>query len=110
MKVFLSYLVHLFTISGVLLSFLALVASIERNLELVFFYLALALFVDGIDGSLARMIDVKRHTPHINGENLDNIIDYLNYVFVPVFVIYWLDFVPEGMEIISAFIILAVSC
>ena len=110
MKVVLSYLVHLFTISGVLLSFLALVASIEQNLELVFFYLALALFIDGIDGSLARMVDVKRHTPHINGENLDNIIDYLNYVFVPVFVIYWLDFVPAGLEIISAFIILAVSC
>jgi len=110
LKVVLSYLVHLFTISGVLLSFLALVASIEQNLELVFFYLALALFIDGIDGSLARMVDVKRHTPHINGENLDNIIDYLNYVFVPVFVIYWLDFVPAGLEIISAFIILAVSC
>ena len=110
MKVFLSYLVHLFTTSGVLLSFFALVASIEQNLELVFFYLALALFIDGIDGSLARMVDVKRHTPHINGENLDNIIDYLNYVFVPVFVIYWLDFVPSGLEIISAFIILAVSC
>ena len=101
---------HLFTILGVLLSFLALVASIEQNLELVFFYLALALFIDGVDGSLARMVDVKRHTPHINGENLDNIIDYLNYVFVPVFVIYWLDFVPAGSEVISAFIILAVSC
>ena len=110
MKVFLSYLVTLFTTPGVLLSFFALVASIEQNLELVFFYLALALFIDGIDGSLARMVDVKRHTPHINGENLDNIIDYLNYVFVPVFVIYWLDFVPAGLEIISAFIILAVSC
>ena len=110
MKVFLSYLVHLFTTSGVLLSFFALVASIEQNLELVFFYLAFALFVDGIDGSLARMVDVKKHTPHINGENLDNIIDYLNYVFVPVFVIYSLDFVPADLEIISAFIILAVSC
>ena len=110
MRIFLSYLVHLFTITGVLLSFLALLASIEQNLELVFFYLALALFVDGVDGSLARMVDVKRHTPNINGENLDNIIDYLNYVFVPVFVIYWLDFVPAGTEIISAFIILVVSC
>ena len=101
---------HLFTISGVLLSFLALVASIERNLELVFFFLALALFIDGVDGSLARMVNVKKHTPTISGENLDNIIEYLNYVFVPVFVIYWLDFVPAGTEIISAFIILVVSC
>ena len=89
---------------------MALVASIERNLELVFFFLALALFIDGVDGSLARMVNVKKHTPTISGENLDNIIDYLNYVFVPVFVIYWLDFVPAGTEIISAFIILVVSC
>ena len=74
MRVLLAYLVHLFTLSGVLLSFLALLASLEKNLPLVFFYLALALFVDGIDGSLARKFDVKRYTPHINGEILDNII------------------------------------
>ena len=110
MRVFLSYGVHLFTVSGVFFSFLALIASIERNLPLVFFYLALALFIDGVDGSLARRADVKKYTPNINGENLDNIIDYLNYVFLPAFVIYWLDFVPSGLEIISAFIILAVSC
>ena len=110
MKVLLSYLVHLFTLSGVLLSFLALLASIEQNLPLVFFYLALALFVDGIDGSLARKVDVKKHTPHINGEILDNIIDYLNYVFVPAFIIYWLDFVPQGTQLLTALIVLGVSC
>ena len=110
MRVFLSYGVHLFTISGVFFSFLALIASIERNLPLVFFYLAIALFIDGVDGSLARRVDVKRYTPKINGENLDNIIDYLNYVFLPAFVIYWLDLVPEGFELISAATILVVSC
>ena len=110
MKTFPSYLVHLFTVSGVIFSFLALIASIEQNLPLVFFYLALALFVDGIDGSLARKVDVKEHTPNINGEILDNIIDYLNYVFVPAFIIYWLDFVPEGTQLLSSLIILAVSC
>ena len=78
MRVFLSYVVHLFTVSGVFFSFLALIASIERNLPLVFFYLAIALFIDGVDGSLARRVDVKKYTPNINGENLDNIIDYLN--------------------------------
>ena len=101
---------HLFTVSGVVFSFLALIASIEQNLPLVFFYLALALFVDGIDGSLARKVDVKEHTPNINGEILDNIIDYLNYVFVPAFAIYWLSFVPQGLEFISACIILISSC
>ena len=110
MRVFLSYGVHLFTVSGVFFSFLALIASIERNLPLVFFYLALALFIDGVDGSLARRADVKKYTPNINGENLDNIIDYLNYVFLPAFVIYWLDLVPEGMALISVATILIVSC
>ena len=106
----LSYLVHLFTVSGVLFSFLALIAAIDGNLPLVFFYLAIALFVDGVDGSLARIIDVKKHTPNINGEILDNIIDFLNYVFIPSFVIYWLALVPSGLELISAALILIVSC
>jgi len=110
LKVFLSYLIHLFTVSGVLFGFLALLASIQKDLPLAFFFLAIALFIDGIDGSLARKVDVKQYTPHINGENLDNIIDYLNYVFVPAFVIYWLDFVPSGTELLSALIILVVSC
>ena len=110
MKVFLSYLIHLFTVSGVLFGFLALLASIQKDLPLTFFFLSIALFIDGIDGSLARKVDVKKYTPHINGENLDNIIDYLNYVFVPAFVIYWLDMVPSGTELLSALIILVVSC
>tara|TARA_B100001113_G_scaffold308471_1_gene270644 strand:- start:18 stop:716 length:699 start_codon:yes stop_codon:yes gene_type:complete len=107
---FLSYLVHLFTVSGVLFSFLALIAAIDGNLPLVFFYLAIALFVDGIDGSLARIVDVKKNTPNINGEILDNIIDFLNYVFIPSFVIYWSALVPPGLELISVAIILTVSC
>ena len=110
MKVLQSYLVHIFTVSGVFLSFLALTEAIDGNLPLMFFYLAIALFVDGVDGSLARKVDVKKYTPSINGEILDNIIDFLNYVFVPSFVIYWLGLVPKGLELIIAGLILTVSC
>ena len=110
MKVLQSYLVHIFTVSGVFLSFLALAEAIDGNLPLMFFYLAIALFVDGIDGSLARRVDVKKYTPNINGEILDNIIDFLNYVFVPSFVIYWLELVPKGLELLIAGLILTVSC
>jgi len=110
LKVFQSYLVHIFTVSGVFLSFLALTEAIDGNLPLMFFYLAIALFVDGVDGSLARKVDVKKYTPSINGEILDNIIDFLNYVFVPSFVIYWLGLVPKGLELIIAGLILTVSC
>jgi len=110
LKVLQSYLVHIFTVSGVFLSFLALAEAIDGNLPLMFFYLAIALFVDGVDGSLARRVDVKKYTPNINGEILDNIIDFLNYVFVPSFVIYWLELVPKGLELLIAGLILTVSC
>ena len=110
LKIFLSYSVHLFTVSGVVFSFFALLAVIDQNLPLAFFFLAVALFIDGVDGSLARIVDVKRHTPNINGENLDNIIDFLNYVFIPAFIVYWLKLVPEGFGLVSACLILIVSC
>ena len=40
--------------------------------------------IDGIDGTFARMFDVKRNTPHVSGETLDLCVDYVTYVFVPV--------------------------
>lgn len=110
MNIFLSYLVHLFTISGVLFSFLAITATINNNLPLSFLYLALALIVDGVDGTLARKVDVKKFTPNINGEILDNIIDFLNYVFVPAFIVYWFRLVPDGLVLFSVGLILTVSC
>jgi len=109
-KILLSYFVHIFTVSGVVFSFLALIFAIDQNIPAVFFFLAIALFVDGVDGTLARLVDVKKNTPNINGEILDNIIDYLNYVFIPSFVIYWCDMVPEDLKLISVSLILLVSC
>ena len=109
-KVYISYLVHIFTVSGVVFSFLALIFAIDQNIPVVFFFLAIALSIDGIDGTFARVANVKQHTPAINGEILDNIIDFLNYVFIPSFVIYWCGFVPEGFELLSVSIILVVSC
>ena len=106
----LAYAVHLFTILGVYVSFLAIEAAVEKNISLVFLYLAIALLIDGIDGSLARWADVKTFAPKINGEILDNIIDYLNYVVVPVFIFYTLNMVPEPFLLLSSAAILLVSC
>ena len=45
---------------------------------------ALAIFIDATDGLLARALRVKERLPWFDGALLDNIIDYLTYVFVPV--------------------------
>ena len=105
-----SYLVHVFTALGVVFGFLALLATVGGKIPEAFLWLAFALFVDGVDGTLARAVNVKQNTPEIDGAILDNIIDYLNYVVVPVFIFYSLGMAPEQYLLLSCIAILLVSC
>ena len=105
-----SYLVHIFTALGVVFGFLALLATVDGKIPEAFLWLAFALFVDGVDGTLARAVNVKQNTPEIDGAILDNIIDYLNYVVVPVFIFYSLGMAPEPYLLLSCIAILLVSC
>jgi len=47
--------------------------------------MAIAVFIDAVDGSLARLVRVKEVLPKIDGALLDNMMDYLNYVITPCF-------------------------
>ena len=105
-----SYLVHFFTALGVVFGFLALLAAVDGSIPEAFLWLAFALFVDEVDGTLARAVNVKQNTPEIDGAILDNIIDYLNYVVVPVFIFYSLGMAPEPYLLLSCIAILLVSC
>lgn len=80
--------VHLFTASGAVLSMLAMLAAVEGKWDLMFWWLVVALFVDGIDGPLARRYHVKTNWPTYDGVLLDLIIDYLTYVFIPAFALF----------------------
>jgi phosphatidylcholine synthase len=104
-----AWAVHTFTASGIVLGFLALLAILDGDKIAVFIWLGLALFVDGIDGTLARRARVHEVTPDFDGTTLDNVIDYFNYVAVPAMMIYWFGFVPEGTEVYAAAAIMAVS-
>lgn len=76
-------LVHLFTALGAVCALLAALAVIERQWELAFVWLGVAMIIDGVDGPLARRVGVTTHLPRFSGERLDLVIDYLTYVFVP---------------------------
>jgi phosphatidylcholine synthase len=104
-----AWAVHAFTASGIVLGFLALVAILEGDRIAAFLWLGLALFVDGIDGTLARRVRVREMTPQVDGATLDNVIDYFTYVVVPAMMVYWFDLVPPGFETATAAGILAVS-
>ncbi|TVQ69593.1 MAG: CDP-diacylglycerol O-phosphatidyltransferase, partial [Balneolaceae bacterium] len=80
----LSYTVHLLTASGVVLAFWAVFLIMQGDAANALRVLALAALVDAVDGSLARRVDVRRYTPHIDGDLLDNLVDYLTWVFLPL--------------------------
>jgi len=105
-----AWAVHAFTGSGIVLGFLAMISILHGDRTGVFLWLGLALFVDGIDGTLARRVRVREVTPQFDGATLDNVIDYFNYVAVPAMMIWWFGFVPQGWETPAAAAILAVSC
>ncbi|MBW7920695.1 MAG: phosphatidylcholine synthase [Rubellimicrobium sp.] len=87
-------LVHLLTASGAAWAILAMLAAGERHWDVMFIWLVVALFVDGIDGPLARHYDVKKNAPIFDGVLLDLIVDYLTYVFVPAYALFKSGLLP----------------
>ncbi|MBK0327483.1 CDP-alcohol phosphatidyltransferase family protein [Rhodobacteraceae bacterium F11138] len=85
---FSALLVHLFTATGAVFAMLAMLAAAETKWSLMFLWLVVAFFVDGIDGPLARKYKVKHYAPQFDGVLLDLIIDYLTYVFIPAFALF----------------------
>ena len=95
----LGWLVHLLTAAGTVLAFLALIAIQEQNWRLALLWLMIALAIDSVDGTLARKAQVKSTVPGIDGETLDLVVDYLNYVFVPAMLIWQADLVPDALAL-----------
>ena len=102
--------VHLFTATGAVWGLLGILAIFEAKWKMMIIYMIVAMLVDGFDGMLARWADVKKYANGIDGALLDNILDYLNYVFVPaIFLIKAPDVLPNGFQYPIAFGILLTS-
>jgi phosphatidylcholine synthase len=101
--------VHAFTASGAVLGFLALLAALDQHFAAMFGWLALALVVDGVDGSFARRADVKRTAPEFSGEILDLVVDYITYVLVPAYAMYRAGLLPETFALAATALILVTS-
>ena len=101
--------VHLLTASGVLCTLFAFLAISDQAVGNAFLWLGLALLIDAVDGPLARLVDTKRHLPRFSGERLDLIIDYMNYVAVPAFIVVKLSIIQGEMGIVAAALMLLTS-
>lgn len=92
------YSVHILTASGGALAVLALYAAIDSKFVETFAWLGLALFVDGIDGTLARAAKVKETAAFVDGGILDLVVDFLTYVIVPVIALWRSELMPTQIS------------
>lgn len=88
--------VHVYTASGAVLGLLIVLAAIDGAVARALWLGLAALIIDGTDGMLARRFRVKEHIPWFDGAMLDNIVDYLTYVFAPVVLLLQAGYLPDG--------------
>lgn len=104
-----SYVLHVFTASGAVVGLLALQAVIDGRVRDALVWLVVALLLDGLDGPIARKLDVVLHAPRLNGVMLDLVVDYVTYVVVPVVFLWNLELLPNNLEFLVGGAILLFS-
>ena len=101
--------VHLLTASGAAIALVAAIAAAHGQWQLVFLLLGIAMIVDGIDGPLARRLNVKGRIPWFDGATLDLVVDYSTYVLIPAFVLARSGVVSEPYAIVAAVVVAIVG-
>ena len=89
------FLVHVFTACGAACGLFALLAAARADWTTMFVWLAVALFIDGVDGTLARRFRVAEILPRWSGDALDLVVDFTTYVFVPAFALATSGLLPD---------------
>jgi phosphatidylcholine synthase len=90
-----AWLVHFYTALGAILALLTLFFVGQAKFQVVFGLMSLAVLIDATDGTLARKFRVKETLPWFDGDRLDDIVDYLNYVLVPCVFLVGAHLLPE---------------
>ncbi|MEH6950597.1 CDP-alcohol phosphatidyltransferase family protein [Nitrobacter sp. NHB1] len=82
-----AFFVHVLTATGAGIALLALLEAVREHWAAMFVWLGLALVIDGLDGPIARRLNVEAAQPNWSGEVLDLVVDFVTYVFVPAYAI-----------------------
>jgi len=104
----LPWLVHAYTASGAVLAYMAVLATFQDRFRDAFLLLVATTLIDATDGLLARRARVKELTPGFDGARLDDIVDYLTFVFVPMLILVRAGHLPQGWALaVSAAVLLS---
>ena len=104
-----AWAVHVLTASGVIVGMLGLHSVIQGDPRGAIIWLVIALVLDGVDGPIARKLDVRKRIPMLDGNALDLIIDYFTCTIVPLAFLDRFNMLPDNTEPPIALFILAIS-
>ena len=90
----LAWAVHAYTASGTIAGFLALQAVVAGDVRAAFLWMLIAVLIDATDGTLARIVEIKKVLPWFDGSKLDDIVDYFTFVIVPLVALYYFNLLP----------------
>ncbi len=104
-----AFAVHIFTATGAALGFAALLLVFAGQWTAMFWCLGAALFIDGVDGTLARRYRVAEVLPRWSGDVLDLVVDFTTYVFVPACAIAASGLMPPWLAVPAGLVIVVTS-
>jgi phosphatidylcholine synthase len=94
-----AWAIHIFTSTGILAGFLGLLSVLDDSPRAALTWLLVAMVIDGLDGPIARHYDIARVIPHIDGNSLDLMIDYVCCVVAPAVFLHRFDMLPNSHSV-----------
>ena len=91
--------VHVYTALGAPLAFLATLEIFAGDFRTAFLWLFAAVCVDASDGWLARRVRVSERLPEVSGAKIDDLVDYLTFVFVPALLLWQAKLLPPRWSV-----------
>jgi phosphatidylcholine synthase len=104
-----AWAVHALTASGAAWGLMALAAISQERWKAAFAWMGLTIAIDAVDGALARLARVDLYAARVQGDLLDNIVDYFTYVIVPACFLYRAGITPGWYGLAAGLAITAAS-
>ncbi|HZT82585.1 MAG TPA: CDP-alcohol phosphatidyltransferase [Gemmataceae bacterium] len=97
----LAWCVHFYTALGLVAAAgitLLIVRGGPESFRWAFVLMLVATLIDATDGTFARAVRVKEVLPGFDGRRLDDLIDFLTYTCLPLFLAWRAEILPPGQE------------
>jgi len=93
--------VHVYTMLGGVIGMFALLAAADGRYREAFLLLVLTTLIDATDGLMARQVRVWEVLPQFDGSMVDNVIDTLTFLWVPLLIVGHAELLPHPAWLIA---------